>query len=125
MKSNDLSLAIAYTPDSDDAFVYYALEHGCVTLRGHSLTFVQDDIHTLNQQSLAGRYIAQGISRSIFDKNISISRLLGRADTRPTFQNIPPTRSHAAAFRFIDLLISYSSQKGLEDSRYTNRKAQN
>ena len=66
MKSNDSSLTIAYTPDSDDAFMYYALEHGCVTLRGHSLTFIRDHIDALNQQSLAGRYHVTATSSTFY-----------------------------------------------------------
>lgn len=39
---------VAYTPDSDDAFNYYAWEHGRIELTGHRASFHRDHIIALN-----------------------------------------------------------------------------
>jgi 1,4-dihydroxy-6-naphthoate synthase len=49
-------LKIAYTPDSDDAFSYYAWEHGLVTLEGHDVEFRRHHIGELNQAAAREEY---------------------------------------------------------------------
>ncbi len=55
-------LTIAYTPDSDDAFYYYALENGLVTLPGVEFEFVSDHIINLNRRSLQQEFDVAAIS---------------------------------------------------------------
>src|SRR5476651_2547008 len=49
-------LNIAYTPDSDDAFYYYALETGRVPMPGFLPEFLSRPISALNQAALDGTY---------------------------------------------------------------------
>ena len=55
-------LTIAYTPDSDDAFYYYALEHGLVKLPGVQFKFKCDHIIALNRRSLQQEFDVAAIS---------------------------------------------------------------
>jgi 1,4-dihydroxy-6-naphthoate synthase len=50
-------LTIAYTPDSDDAFYYFALESGRVTLPGYELAFARAPMSVLNRA--VGRRVFQ------------------------------------------------------------------
>ncbi len=55
-------LTIAYTPDSDDAFYYYALENSLVTLPGVHFRFVCDHIIALNRRSQEREFDVAAIS---------------------------------------------------------------
>jgi 1,4-dihydroxy-6-naphthoate synthase len=55
-------LAIAYTPDSDDAFYYYALESGHIDLPGYRLRFEREPMSVLNRAALHGCYDVTAIS---------------------------------------------------------------
>lgn len=59
-------LRVAYTPDSDDAFNYYAWEHGRVALPGSVATFDREHIIALNRAAMAGRYDVVGVSSVIY-----------------------------------------------------------
>jgi 1,4-dihydroxy-6-naphthoate synthase len=59
-------LAIAYTPDSDDAFYYDALEHGFVTLPGYRLEFFRQPMSALNAAALAGTHAVTAISSVLY-----------------------------------------------------------
>lgn len=48
------SFTVAHSPDPDDAFMYYALAKGFVTLPGYAIQHRIADIHTLNQLALQG-----------------------------------------------------------------------
>jgi 1,4-dihydroxy-6-naphthoate synthase len=56
------TLRVAYTPDSDDAFNFYAWEHGRVGLRDCEATFDRDHIIALNHAAADGRYDLVNIS---------------------------------------------------------------
>ena len=56
------SLRIAYTPDSDDAFYYDALETGRVRLPGCQLTLCRQPISALNRAALDGLHHVTAIS---------------------------------------------------------------
>ncbi len=56
------SLTIAYTPDSDDAFYYDALETGQVELPGYRLQFRREPMAFLNRAALIGRFDVTAIS---------------------------------------------------------------
>ncbi len=60
------SIQIAYTPDSDDAFYYDALETGRVTLAGFRPTFCREHMKTLNRAALRGIYEVTAISSVLY-----------------------------------------------------------
>lgn len=59
-------LRIAYTPDSDDAFYYDALETGHVSLPGYELAFVRQPMSVLNRAALHGEYEITAISSVLY-----------------------------------------------------------
>jgi 1,4-dihydroxy-6-naphthoate synthase len=59
-------LTIAYTPDSDDAFYYDALETGRVCLPGYRLQFHRLPMATLNAAALEGRFDVTAVSSVIY-----------------------------------------------------------
>jgi 1,4-dihydroxy-6-naphthoate synthase len=60
--TKDGRLTIAYTPDSDDAFYYYALETGRVPMLGYLPEFRCEPISALNQAARTGAYAVTAIS---------------------------------------------------------------
>jgi 1,4-dihydroxy-6-naphthoate synthase len=60
--SNDARMTIAYTPDSDDAFYYFALETGRVPMPGFLPDFLGRPISELNRAALDGTYDVTAIS---------------------------------------------------------------
>lgn len=54
--SPNKELSIAYTPDSDDAFYYYALQCGKLSTLDYKLSFSSDHIIALNRSAMAGQY---------------------------------------------------------------------
>jgi 1,4-dihydroxy-6-naphthoate synthase len=55
-------LQLAHSPDSDDAFMFYALATRKIRLQGLTLTHVLEDIQTLNQKAVQGTYDITAIS---------------------------------------------------------------
>jgi 1,4-dihydroxy-6-naphthoate synthase len=55
-------LTIAYTPDSDDAFYYDALETGRIPLAGYKPAFSREPMRVLNRAALRGVYDVTAIS---------------------------------------------------------------
>ncbi|MEM7247178.1 MAG: MqnA/MqnD/SBP family protein [Acidobacteriota bacterium] len=55
-------LRIAYSPDADDAFMYWALEQGLVSRPGLELELVTGDIESLNRQAASGELDVTAIS---------------------------------------------------------------
>jgi 1,4-dihydroxy-6-naphthoate synthase len=62
------TLRIAYTPDSDDAFNFYAWEHNRVSLPGFAPTFERDHIVALNRAAEEGKHDVIGVSSAIYPK---------------------------------------------------------
>ncbi|QVL33476.1 hypothetical protein KIH39_06080 [Telmatocola sphagniphila] len=60
------TLTIAYTPDSDDAFYYDALETGLIPLPGFRPHFFTENMSCLNQKALQGVYDVTAISSVIY-----------------------------------------------------------
>jgi 1,4-dihydroxy-6-naphthoate synthase len=60
------SVTIAYTPDSDDAFYYFALETGKVELPGYRLEFQRQPMNVLNRAAREGRYAVTAISSILY-----------------------------------------------------------
>lgn len=55
-------IRVAHSPDSDDAFMFYALAHDKVDTEGLTFTHTLTDIETLNQEALKGTYELTAIS---------------------------------------------------------------
>ena len=55
-------LTLAHSPDSDDAFMFYALAKGKVDARGLRVEHVLQDIQTLNEAAAEGKYDVTAIS---------------------------------------------------------------
>jgi 1,4-dihydroxy-6-naphthoate synthase len=60
------SLTIAYTPDSDDAFYYDALETGQVSLPGYCPAFCREPMSVLNRAAVCGVYDVTAISSVVY-----------------------------------------------------------
>jgi 1,4-dihydroxy-6-naphthoate synthase len=57
-----MRIRVAHSPDSDDAFMFYALANGLIDTEGFEFEHVLDDIETLNRQALAGTYEVSAVS---------------------------------------------------------------
>lgn len=57
-----LDLKLAHSPDSDDAFMFYALATRKIQAHGLTLTHILEDIQTLNQKAQHGTYDITAIS---------------------------------------------------------------
>ena len=55
-------IRIAHSPDSDDAFMFYALTQGLLDTQGLTIDHVLRDIETLNQAAFEGTYEITAIS---------------------------------------------------------------
>jgi 1,4-dihydroxy-6-naphthoate synthase len=55
-------IRIAHSPDSDDAFMFYALTQGRLDLAGLTVEHVLGDIESLNQAAFAGTYEISALS---------------------------------------------------------------
>ncbi|HMB53173.1 MAG TPA: MqnA/MqnD/SBP family protein [Thermoanaerobaculia bacterium] len=56
------TVRIAHSPDSDDAFMFYALTHDVLDVSGLTITHVLEDIETLNQAAFDGTYEITALS---------------------------------------------------------------
>ena len=56
------SITVAHSPDSDDAFMFYALAEGCVETEGLSFKHELADIESLNRRALAGELAVTAVS---------------------------------------------------------------
>jgi 1,4-dihydroxy-6-naphthoate synthase len=55
-------ITIAHSPDSDDAFMFYALAHGKIDTKNLRFTHILQDIETLNQKATRGEYDLTAVS---------------------------------------------------------------
>ena len=55
-------LSVAYSPDTDDAFMMWALREHLIDWKEFHFDFVTDDIEKLNQESLKGKFDITAIS---------------------------------------------------------------
>lgn len=55
-------IVVAHSPDSDDAFMFYALVEGKIDTGDYKFGHVLSDIETLNQEALKGTYEVSAIS---------------------------------------------------------------
>src|SRR5579863_10583869 len=56
------TVRIAHSPDSDDAFMFYALTQGRLDVSGLAVEHVLRDIETLNQAAFSGTYEITALS---------------------------------------------------------------
>ncbi len=59
---NTVRIRIAHSPDSDDAFMFYALTQGILDTSGLEIDHVLADIETLNQAAFSGTYEITALS---------------------------------------------------------------
>jgi 1,4-dihydroxy-6-naphthoate synthase len=57
-----MRIAIAHSPDSDDAFMFYGLASGKVPSDGFQIEHVLSDIETLNRAAFEGKYEVSAVS---------------------------------------------------------------
>lgn len=55
-------ISVAHSPDSDDAFMFYAIAEKKIDTKGLEIRQVLKDIQTLNQEAIEGRYEVTAIS---------------------------------------------------------------
>ena len=60
--SEAIRIRIAHSPDSDDAFMFYALTQGLLDVEGLEIEHVLRDIETLNQAAFDGTYEITALS---------------------------------------------------------------
>ena len=71
------TLTIAYTPDSDDAFYYFALETGRVRVPGFLPEFHREPMSALNSAALGGKYDVTAISSVLYPQVADRYAILG------------------------------------------------
>jgi 1,4-dihydroxy-6-naphthoate synthase len=57
-----VKITVAHSPDSDDAFMFYGLASGAVSVPGIEVDQVLSDIETLNRAAFEGRYEVTAVS---------------------------------------------------------------
>ncbi len=57
-----MQIQIAHSPDSDDAFMFYALAEGKIDTEGVEFVHVLKDIETLNREAMKGTYEISAVS---------------------------------------------------------------
>lgn len=63
-----MQIHVAHSPDSDDAFMFYAINHKKVDTMGYEFIDVLSDIETLNQKALGGVYEVSAVSINAFTR---------------------------------------------------------
>src|SRR5262245_50318469 len=61
-KENPEILTLAHSPDSDDAFMFYAMAENKIDLRGYRFEHRLEDIQTLNERAQRGELHISAIS---------------------------------------------------------------
>ncbi len=59
-------LTLAHSPDSDDAFMFYALNINAIDTHGYSFEQILSDIQTLNEKALEETYDITAISLAVY-----------------------------------------------------------
>jgi len=58
----NVHISIAHSPDSDDAFMFYAMTQGCLDTEGLEIEHTLQDIESLNQAAFQGRHEITALS---------------------------------------------------------------
>ncbi len=61
-KTPTIPIRIGHSPDPDDAFMFYALAHEKIDMRGFKVEHVIEDIESLNQRALKGELEVTAVS---------------------------------------------------------------
>ncbi len=61
-KSKLIPIRVGHSPDPDDAFMFYALAHEKIDMRGFRVEHVIEDIESLNQRALGGELEVTAVS---------------------------------------------------------------
>lgn len=61
-----MKIHVAHSPDSDDAFMFYAINQKKIDTKGYEFIDVLSDIETLNKAALEGKYEVSAISIHAF-----------------------------------------------------------
>ena len=64
MQTQTQTISIAHSPDSDDAFMFYAIKEKKIDTKGYEFSFASDEIAVLNKQALQGQNEYQIIALS-------------------------------------------------------------
>jgi len=59
-------IRVAHSPDSDDAFMFYAINQNKIDTKGYQFVDILSDIETLNRKALEGEYEVSAISIHAF-----------------------------------------------------------
>lgn len=59
-------LRVGHSPDADDAFMFYALACGAVSLEGYQIEHVMEDIESLNHRAMTGELEVTAVSAHAF-----------------------------------------------------------
>jgi len=59
-------ISVAYSPDTDDAFMVYAMKEGLIDCRGYEFEFITGDIQKLNEDALTETYDVTAISMAAY-----------------------------------------------------------
>lgn len=60
------NLRIGHTPDPDDAYMFYGLASGQVTIPGHKIEHVLEDIESLNRKAINAEIDVTAISTAVY-----------------------------------------------------------
>src|SRR3989442_15504355 len=66
MTTADRTIRVGHSPDSDDAFMFYALTHDKIDTGGLKFVHQLEDIETLNQRALNGELEISAVSIHAF-----------------------------------------------------------
>ncbi|HOE68985.1 MAG TPA: ABC transporter substrate-binding protein [Candidatus Omnitrophota bacterium] len=66
MKTSPQLIRVGHSPDPDDAFMFYALAHEKIDMRGFRVEHVIEDIESLNQRALKGELEVTAVSCHAF-----------------------------------------------------------
>ena len=69
-------LRIGHSPDADDAFMFYALATGKVTIEGFEIEQVIEDIESLNRRALRGELEVTAISAAAYPRLVDKYRIM-------------------------------------------------
>jgi 1,4-dihydroxy-6-naphthoate synthase len=69
-------LSIGHSPDADDAFMFYGLASGRVTVPGFQVDHVLDDIETLNRRARSGELDVTAISAAAYPEIQHLYRIM-------------------------------------------------
>ena len=66
--ATDKAFRVGHSPDPDDAFMFYAMAKGVVTIPGYKIEHVMEDIQTLNVRAFRGELEMTAISAHAYPK---------------------------------------------------------